>query len=405
LTKNEFLNHNSVCPLPWNGIYLEPDGRIKNCAISRQTLGNINQEPIEHIINNEINQSIRKDMLDNKRHHRCNACYQVEDNALSKNNNESNRSWYKKVAVRNTKLDIFNTTDKFEPIVLDLRWRNTCNYACVYCGSDLSSTWESLIKSKPVEIDENLLDKSKKYIFDRLESVKHVYLAGGEPLLMKDNVELLDRLITVNPDVEIRVNSNISNLNGPVFARLKKFKNVKWTISVDSSHEVFEYMRWPGNWNTFVKNLLIIKELAGDQINFNMVWCALNSTEILNTVDTLIDLGFHENMFIVQCLQSPTSLSVLNLPDDIIQDLKIKIMHRIHSANSKWWLYKSLNSMYNFLHNPEPVFKKNEVLPDGSTGINGVIEYLTAVDQLRKTNSRLIFKDLYKFYDSNQKSI
>jgi radical SAM protein with 4Fe4S-binding SPASM domain len=405
LNKDDFLNHDSICPLPWNGIYVNPDGKIQNCAISRQALGNINHESIEHIINNEINQSIRKDMIDNKRDQRCGACYQVEDNALSKNSNESNRSWYKKIAIHNSKLDIFNSTDKFEPIVLDLRWRNTCNYACVYCGSDLSSTWESLVKNRSVEINEDFLTKSKKYIFDRLESVKHVYLAGGEPLLMKDNVELLDQLYNINPDVEIRVNSNISNLNGPVFSRLKKFKNVKWTISVESTHQAFEYMRWPGNWDTFVKNSLIVKEIAGDQINFNMVWCALNSTEILDTVDILIDLGFHENMFIVQCLRDPTPLSILNLPANAIQDLKIKITDRISKANPDWWLYKSLNSMYNFLQQPRANFRKNELLKTGNSDITDVIEYLKIVDQLRKTDSREVFKDLYKMYDLSLLSV
>lgn len=405
MNQDKFLNHNSICPLPWNGIYVNPDGQIKNCAISRQTLGNINQESIANIVNNKVNQSIRKDMLDHVQHPRCNACYSVEDNALSKTTNESNRSWYKKIAVKQSNLDIFDNTENFKPVVLDLRWKNTCNYACVYCGPDLSSTWESLVNGKKVAIEETVLDQSKQYIFDRLASVDHVYLAGGEPLLMKDNVALLDQLLVKNPNVEIRVNSNISNVNNPVFERLKKFKNVRWTISVESRHEIFEYMRWPGNWDMFVKNALTIKELVGDQINFNMVWCALNSTEILDTFDTLIDLGFHENMFVVQCLQSPASLSVLQLPPDVIKNLKIEIMNRIDKANSEWWLYKSLNSMYNFLHNPSPIFRKNEFLKTKSVGIDGIVEYLTSVDHLRKSDSRKVFKDLYKIYDSNQKFI
>lgn len=400
MNKDTFLNHSSICPLPWNGIYVNPDGQIKNCAISKQTLGNINQESIANILNNEINQSIRQDMLDQVQHPRCDSCYSVENNAASNTENESNRSWYKKIAIKHSNLDIFDNSKNFKPVVLDLRWKNTCNYACVYCGPDLSSTWESLLNDKEFAIDETVLDRSKQYIFDRLSSVDHVYLAGGEPLLMKDNVALLDRLFVENPNVEIRINSNISNVNSPVFERLKRFKNVKWTISVESRHGVFEYMRWPGNWDLFVKNALIVKDTVGDQINFNMVWCALNSTEIIDTFDTLIDLGFHENMFVVQCLQKPAQLSVLQLPPDVIQNLKIKIMNRMDKANPEWWLYKSLNSMYNFLHTPAPVVKKNEFLESNSAGVDGIIEYLSAIDQLRKTNSRTVFEDLYKIYDS-----
>lgn len=396
MNKDTLLNHISLCPLPWNGIYVNPDGQIKNCAINNQTLGNINQEPLHNIVNNSINQTIRNDMLNGVRHTRCNTCYLVEDNSLDTNDNESNRSWYKKIAINNSNLDIFDNNKNFEPIVLDLRWRNTCNYACAYCGPDLSSTWESLASDSKFVPNEHILDQSKQYIFDRLLNVKHVYLAGGEPLLMKDNVELLNRLHDVNPNVELRINSNISNLNGPVYALLKKFKNVNWTVSVDSRYENFEYTRWPGKWNNFVKNVLLVKDQVGDQMNFNMVWSILNSDEIFDTFDTLLDLGFHENMFIVQCLRDPSPLNVLQLPPSHINELKLKIKNHMNRSNPEWWLYKSLTSMYNFLNNAglSRENTSNRILQD-------TIDFLTKIDDLRGTSSRAVFKELYNIYDSN----
>lgn len=401
MNKNTFLKHNSLCPLPWNGIYVNPDGQIKNCAISRQTLGNINKDSIEDAINNDINRTIRNDMLNNVRHSRCNDCYSVEDNSSSKYNNESNRSWYKKIAIKHTNMDIFDNDKNFSPTVLDLRWQNTCNYACVYCGPDLSSKWESLTNNNQSTVNENSINQSKKYIFEQVSSVKHVYLAGGEPLLMKDNAELLSQLYQVNPNVEIRINSNISVLDGPVFKQLTKFKDVRWTISVDSSHSIFEYMRWPGKWDQFVKNALVIKNTVGDNINFNMVWCILNSTNILDTVDELIDLGFHENMFIIQCLSNPTPLSVLNLPHDYQNSVKTKISQKMLQANTNCWLYKSLDSMYNFLTNCTPLFKNNFLTNTGDQGLDSTIKFLKRADQLRNTSSQSVFPELYKIYDSN----
>jgi sulfatase maturation enzyme AslB (radical SAM superfamily) len=169
-------------------------------------------------------------------------------------------------------------------IAADVKLTNTCNFACVYCGPDLSSHWASRMDDTRWTIGEQNLKLSKDYIFNHLDTVKHVYLAGGEPLLMKDNHELLTHLYKVNPDVEIRINSNISNIHGPVFNQLQKFKNVKWTISVESTEAYFEYMRWPGQWDEFVKNALTIKQYVGDQINFNMVWCILNPFEIFESV-------------------------------------------------------------------------------------------------------------------------
>jgi hypothetical protein len=216
---------------------------------------------------------------------------------------------------------------------------------------------------------------------------------------MKDNADLLEKMYVINPDIEIRINSNISNTNTPVFELLKKFNNVKWTISVDSTADSFEYMRWPGKWSQFTHNLQEIKKIVGDQINFNMVWCILNDIEIFDAVDYLLEQGFHENMFIVQCLTSPSPLSVLNLPKEKKEQLKDKIYQRQQLSNPSWWLYKSLSSMYNFLDQPEnnKPYKFYNTSENMSPGITGTFEYLNLVDQYRGTNSQEIFKKLFQY--------
>lgn len=399
LNKVTFFNHPSICALPWNGIFINPDGKVTNCAISGEVLGNINTESLRDIVNNTINKTVRQDMLDGIKHDRCLSCYSVEDNSGLKTN-QSNRSWYKQIAIKNADMTIFDSVERFEPNVLDLRWRNTCNNACAYCAPDLSSYWASLMDDDRWTINEDNLTESKNYIFDQLKSVKHVYLAGGEPLLMKDNYELLSRLYECNPTVDIRINSNISNLNSPVYSQITKFKNVRWTISVDSMGQHFEYIRWPSKWNTFIENAHTIKNHANDNINFNMVWCIMNPTEILDTIDFLIEQGFHENMFVIQCLIDPSPLSILHLPQDYLEGLKVKIKKRMEHANPQWWLYKSLTSMYNFLSNPSPAFRPSTIMLEGKEGLDGTIEYLKKVDSVRNTDSRSVFKELYKIYDS-----
>jgi hypothetical protein len=248
-------------------------------------------------------------------------------------------------------------------------------------------------------IDETVLKKSKSWILDNIESVNHVYLAGGEPLLIKENQDLLTFLLEKKPEVEIRINSNLSNINTPVFRQLIKFKNVKWTISVDSQKDCFEYMRWPGSWKNLLSNLKIVQNIAGDQINFNMVWCILNDIDILDTIDFLLDFGFHENMFIVQCLTTPFPLSILNLPKNLRTDLKRKIQIRQQTCNPDWWLYKSLQSMYNFLDQEMPT-KDVKKIYQGTLelhpGLEGTFKYLEFIDNLRNLDSKKLFARLYQ---------
>ena len=383
MNAKEFVLNPVICSLPWIGVYVQPDGTVKNCAISNEILGNIHNNTLEECLHGQKNQQVKQDMIDNIQHSRCDSCYKVEDLSNNKIKNESNRSWYKKYGIKNIDLNIYNKPTNFELRVLDLRWRNTCNQACVYCSPDLSSRWAQEMNDHRYIINDSVLDQTKQYIFQRLDNVDHRYLAGGEPLLIKENKELLEKLLTVNPDVEIRVNSNLSVVDTDVFRLLMKFKNVKWTISVDAIQESYEYIRWPGKWDRFKDNLMLLNS-QNNNINFNMVWCALNATGIFDCVDFLNSIGFQENMYIIQCLDHPTPLDVRSLPKDQIATLK-KLMHsRLETANPSHWFAKCLTSMLNFLE-----------LDNKSTTAD-LKEFLQTLDRRRNLDSKKIFPHVYQ---------
>ena len=385
MTPSEYFKHPALCSLPWIGVYVNPDGKVKNCAISDLDLGDLHNDPVEKILTGANNVMVKQDMLAEIRHPRCNACYSVEDNTAdqAQHFNTSNRSWYKKYGIRNINIDLYDKTENFNLRVLDLRWRNTCNFSCVYCGPDLSSQWASELKDKSFIIDEDVLRKNKKYIFENLHNITHVYLAGGEPLLIKENLELLNILKDQNPDVEIRINTNLSTINNEIFKKLITFKNVKWTVSVDAIAAEFEYIRYPGNWNKFHQNLLYLKN-QGFDINFNMVWCVLNSTSIFDCVDFLKNIGFHENSFIIQNLTDPVELDLRGLPNGRLYQIKEKIKLEMSVADPQYWLYKSLNLMYNFINTPEP-----------SRNMNSTFDFLDKLDKRRNLSSKNVFPMLY----------
>ena len=349
----DLLLHESICVLPWHGFMLFPNGEVKNCAISNQSLGNIHKTFLPDLLDNEINQRIRQDMRDNVRHNRCITCYRTEDLQPNGNfsNKISNRIWYMKV-MKNHDVSVYSENKFVKPRVLDLRWRNTCNMACVYCGPDLSSKWASELENKSHVIDEAVFEKNKQFILDNLQEVRHIYLAGGEPLLIKDNEDLLNRLLIDNPDVTIRINSNLSKINNKIFYMLtEKFPGTKWTVSLDSTGENYEYVRYPGVWADLVQNLKILKQITNN-IDFNMTWSILNAYAIFDAVDFLEnDLGFQNSTFVIQPIFDPPWLFINNLDDQIIRDIKDKINARL--AKTKSGLYRnSLNSMLTCLDIP-----------------------------------------------------
>jgi organic radical activating enzyme len=67
-----------------------------------------------------------------------------------------------------------------------------------------------------------------------------ITLAGGEPGLIKSNVALLDRLLEINPECQIIVNTNLTMVkSNPVFERLIKFKNSGSTFKSDSNKKKY----------------------------------------------------------------------------------------------------------------------------------------------------------------------
>lgn len=248
--------------------------------------------------------------------------------------------------LKNHDLDVYKQNSYAKLNVLDLRWRNTCNYSCVYCGPDLSSRWVTERNKKLVyKIDEQFLEETKRYIFDHIHEIKHVYLAGGEPLLIKENLELLEQLKQHNPNVTIRINTNLSVIDNKIFQMLvDDFADTKWTVSIDAIGEDYEYIRYPGNWDNFLKNLTYLYSKTKN-IDYNMTWSVLNAYTIFDAIDFLQQtFNCPDTVFVIQPIFGPRSLQTSNLCKDTLDDLRSIIEQRLQKCSSK--LYQnSLESM------------------------------------------------------------
>lgn len=383
MTPKEFFTHPTVCPVPWVGVYLHPNGDIRNCSIGKTTLGNINKESIIKIVNDDENHQIRQDMLNNKKNPSCASCWKTE--SLEKNNilGSSNRSHFKKL-LGNSSIKLLDSADNFELHQVDLRWKNTCNLACVYCNSELSSTWAKEL-NETVNLDEDGITQFKNYVFENIEQLEYVYLCGGEPLLMKENVEFIELIQKKNPDVFIRVNTNLTNIDSPVYKLLSECKNVHWIISVESTEENFNFVRYGANWDKWFNNLQKLKidaDARAHKITFNMVWCSLTAFGVFDAIDQFLKAGFHENSFIIQLLDDPAVLDIKYLKLPIKKELKNIIESRINNVSKEFWLYKTYKLMNNYL----------DVECEPNTEL--LKEHIMELDIRRKTNGMQLFEKI-----------
>jgi radical SAM protein with 4Fe4S-binding SPASM domain len=385
MTPKEYFNHPTICPLPWSGFYLDPNGEIRNCSISEGILGNINNTPIEEILNSIKNHKIKEGMLSKIKVSECDSCWTFESTeANSSGIGGSNRTHFKtKLSAKIIK--IIEEPTSFSLRQVDLRWRNTCNLACVYCGSNLSSTWAKELNEN-ITVNEDALAKFKEYIFSNIEQLEYVYLCGGEPLLMKENIEFISLIKEKNPNIYIRVNTNLTNINSPIYKELLECTNVHWIISVESTAEYFEFIRYGAKWSAWINNL---KQLAVDikntkhKITFNMVWFSLSAFSIFDAIDQFIELGFSTNSFFVQPLQDPDYLHI-NLLDYTTRTKLSAIIHnRLNTISTKDWLFASYQTMLGHLN----------ILPSESD-TTPLKNYLSELDIRRSTNGVDLFSHL-----------
>jgi radical SAM protein with 4Fe4S-binding SPASM domain len=374
-----YIKNKSFCPLPWTGFIVHQNGDVRNCVLSKSKIGNLKDNSIQEIVSGEKNNAIKKQMLSDTKPKNCVGCYQLEEN---KNSFDiiSQRIYYLK-ELKSVDPTLYDSVNNFNLHTVDLRWTNQCNQACVYCGPHNSSMWAKEIGGEDL-MDQEKKQQLKEYVFANVKNLKNVYLAGGEPLLMNENREFLELLMKENPNVTLRVNTNLSAIETKVGQLIKEFKNVHWIVSVESTGTAYDYIRYGGSWNTFCNNLKELKKTTDHKISFNMLYFVLNYIKLFDCVDFLRGAGFHENSFVIGPLYGPEYLNILNLPQEKIDQAKKILENRIQS-NPGYFLQDSYSNLLKYLDTP---YEKN---------LQSTLDGLTKLDTRRKLDSKKIFGEVY----------
>ena len=376
MTPKEILTNPAFCVLPWTGFIMEADGNIKNCVASTSSLGNVNNDTIENILNDLPNRMHKTFMKEGIKIGACNTCYTQEQNE-GRQDIISSRIYYRR-ELKSVPLTTYDSGFSLHHV--DVRWSNACNLACVYCGPKNSSRWADEIGQVP-QLSEDAKQHTKEYIFKHAHQLKNVYLAGGEPLLMKENLEFLELLLAVNPDVHLRINTNLSVVDTKIFNVICKFKNVHWIISVETMNKQFEYIRFGADWQIFLENLKLIKTFD-HKISFNMLWFLLNSTEIFDTIDYFISVGFHPNSFVLGPITGPKYLDIRNLPNNKLELLKQQLETRLKNSTTDL-VYHGYRLLLNHLAQPF------------DADFNNSLHQLSILDKRRNIDCQTMFPNLY----------
>jgi len=246
------MNNNHFCVLPWIHLHVSQNGRVSPCCNNNRYLGNVQEQSINDIWKGEKFEMLRAQFATNIPDKRCAHCYNIEKSGKESLRQISNQK-YKKDIIRVKK-------NNPQPIYLDIRFSNICNFKCKTCWHGNSSAWfeegskrnaseERIIKAFTTDFDE---------LFDYLDDVEEIYFAGGEPLIMEEHYQILEELEKRKLfNIQLRYNTNFSNLNfkdKDILEIWKNFNNIHVSASIDASFQLGEEIREGFNWKQFIKN-------------------------------------------------------------------------------------------------------------------------------------------------------
>jgi len=311
------------CILPWISLETTPLGGARPCCLYTKELPNIDltKQTLDDAFNSKEMQDLRRSFRNDEKPDGCERCW-MEEKAGKKSKREYMLEKFKDVKVDYDS----DTSDTLQ--FLDLKLGNICNLKCRICGSWSSSKWaqEEIAQYGKENIATEWLSKgswprrSKKFwehIDTILPTIKYFEFTGGEPFLIKQHFDLLQRAVDKGYSNEIDIHYNTNGTQFPKqYEVWKTFKHVQIAFSIDNVGERFEYERDGASWsnvNENIKKFLKLKE-QGYPFSFQIcvTWNIQNiyyMKELLQWAETSGISDIHFNL-----MHDPEEFSLSKIP-------------------------------------------------------------------------------------------
>lgn len=316
-------------------------------------------------------QEIRARMLNGEPVKFCKTCYDLEEKGAQSFRIRDTKEWQLKLNIRNY--------EEVKPnlVYYDIRNDNICNLSCRMCLPNFSSQLEKEYKILGWAYDDVKLNNIGFNDIVDLNKVKKIQVAGGEPSLMPDVKQFFKKaLVAGRNDIEIRLISNVTNLNKEYISLLKEFKNVFIIASIDGFDKLNHYIRWPSDWETIVTNLKNISQITKN-LSFNIAVSVWNISNLSPLIEFLENEFPHNKILLSKVPQEHQCYTLFPNKDIVLNDFrKIKSLKTYNND-------KSFKSMLDFI--------EKEIV-EADLDILSLIKFFEHNDALDK-NRNIFLKD------------
>jgi pyruvate-formate lyase-activating enzyme len=408
-----------------HGVAVDDDGNVMNVLT----------HSIKEAMNSKWHKELRKYQSEGKRHPICKVCWDRDDAATTQNIPSTSlrvvRSYYQtqtnqdrigglamKGAVQpETAASLVDEDFNIDmmPLSLDIRFSNLCNEKCIMCNTLYSNQWyedhialtgKNTFQAGPktYKINKSVSPSGKATYssdmdvwnndprwwkqFDELAPhLRHIYITGGEPFVQPTHDIFIQKLVEGGyaKDIVIEYDTNLTAMNPKILTLLKNFKDQIFRISVDDVNEAYGLIRFPGKFETVVKNIELMKEYDLHDRIVEITTCIgiYSVFSPINLYNYFQPLGYEK--YFIRILRSPVSIDMVGLPKSIKQ----KIIERYEASNlpKKYHTHVVgyLKNNLDAVTNQEAVIK-----------IKNFVGYMDSLDRLRGTDWKKTFPEINK---------
>jgi sulfatase maturation enzyme AslB (radical SAM superfamily) len=380
------------CSVPWTNTHIYWDGSFGLCCSEREpphtdpAQYNIKHMTVDQWYNSEPMQAKRQAIMGSEPINGCRDCYREEAHGHESRRIRENfktvifteqafdRSYH-----QSPMRDAFTVVTDQQPVDWHIDLGNECNLACKMCYPRASSKISSIYqKWQLIDVTANrnwtadpAAWQSFKDSIMATENLNRLHFMGGEPMLSKRFLELLDFLIQRGrTDLSISFVSNGTMNYSDAVRRLKKFKSCDIEISIESIKANNHYIRQGSDTATVKKTIANL--IAQQTDSFRIVLRTVPQLLSINNYNELINWAWQNKTAIVSIpLTEPDYLQISVLPMSIrqqlipqYQDLLNRLLDAMpdhqslttgrNSSNIESMLARHTEAVIDMLQSPEP---------------------------------------------------
>lgn len=408
-----------LCTFPWGHLDIETNGDIKYCCASvykeglshTDSLGNhynVNTHSINEAWNSPRMLKLRENLYNGIQAPECKVCWQQEAAgqwSVRTAAKDAERDDYPRIqeVINRSAENGFNVDEL--PKYYQIQTGNMCNLACKMCHSDYSTTYgDFYFEMYPENVNQNkynFLDDNKdqhrsakpaRYTWpkdiglkniltdDKLSDVTRLFLSGGEPTIIVENLDFLEHLVNTghSKHIHLIVITNCTKINSRFLEAIKHFRRSTITLSIDAVGEPIEIQRYPASWERIDKNIQQYLEVSNQHssnvyVSFNVVVSYLT----LPTVDRLLnyiankrrnyDLGVASLFSLVH-----GDLSLDIVPSSVVEQCRKRVekVYSLHQSRYNDTIHQVVTT---FLNGLDVFIEKNN---DDFTEIQSALEIM-----------------------------